>query len=88
MFARKCGYSKAGRDLPVPALEVHTNGFYEYQRIMCSLHDADCCTDGTLVVLCCVIKPPLIAGHHSDVFGHLCVRVVLSHGVSECVVCG
>jgi len=50
MFARECGYSKADRDLPVSALEVHTSEFYEYKKIICPLHDVDCCTDGALVV--------------------------------------
>jgi len=49
---------KADRNLPVSALEVHTSEFYKCKKIICPLHDVDCCTDGALAVLCCFIEPP------------------------------
>lgn len=58
-------------------------------KFTCPLHEAGCCTDGALVVLCCVIEPLDQRASLLDMFGCLRVRVALSRGImSGCVVCG
>ena len=84
MFARECGYSKADRDLPVSALEVHTSEFYEYKKIICPLHDVDSLIVARMERSLFVIEAPLIVRHRLGMFGHLRVCVTLSRGVSGC----